>query len=133
LRDNSLYKVFNTITGQGISISGLERGNRIRIPLEGRSEISGNIRVVLLPESRRIELHITREIKVLTAASEEVMALDVGITEVFADDEGNLYGEKMGEVLKEASRQLNDKSRKRNKLHATRKKYLGQGKKKKEV
>jgi transposase len=131
LRDNSLYKVFYTITGQGISISGLERGNRIRIPLEGRSEISGNIRVVLLPESRRIELHITREIKVLTAASEEVMALDVGITEVFADDEGNLYGEKMGEVLKEASRQLNDKSRKRNKLHATRKKYLGQGKKKK--
>src|SRR5215475_2536105 len=37
----------------------------------------------------------------------------------------------MGEVLKEASRQLNDKGRKRNKLHATRKKYLCQGKKKK--
>ncbi len=129
--DSSLYKVFETESGQGISISGLERGNRIHIPLEGRGEIIGNIRVVLLPESRRIELHLTREIKVLEAASEEVMALDVGITEVFADDEGNLYGQKMGEALKKASSKLNDKGRKRNKLHAVRKKYLGQGKKKK--
>ncbi|MBO0722216.1 MAG: transposase [Blastocatellia bacterium] len=129
--DNSLYKVFETAQRQGISISGLERGDRIHIPLEGLGEIIGNIRVVLLPESRRMEFHITREIKVLKAASEEVMALDVGITEVFADDEGNLYGQKMGEVLREASVKLNDKGRKRNKLHVVRKKYLGQGKKKK--
>ncbi|MBO0862289.1 MAG: hypothetical protein J2P21_28090 [Chloracidobacterium sp.] len=76
--DNSLYKVFKTVDAQGISFSGLERGNRIRIPLEGQGEIEGNIRVVLLPENRRIELHITREVKVLKTESEEVMALDVG-------------------------------------------------------
>jgi hypothetical protein len=57
------------------------------------------------------------------------MALDVGITEAFADDEGNLYGEWMGAVLKEASRQLDDKGRKRNKLHGLSKKYIRQGKK----
>ena len=129
--DNSLYKVFETIDGQGISISCLERGHRIRIPMEGEGEISGNIRVVLLPERRRIELHISFEIKAAKAQTEEVMALDVGITEVFADDEGNLYGEGMGEVLKEASRKLDEKGRKRNKLHALRKKNLGQGKRKK--
>jgi putative transposase len=59
------------------------------------------------------------------------MALDVGITEAFADDEGNLYGEWMGAVLKEASRQLDDKGRKRNKQHGLSKKYIRQGKKKK--
>src|SRR5262249_17516421 len=128
--DNSLYKVFETAGGQGVSISSLERGNRIHIPLEGEGEIRGNIRVVLAPESRRIELHLTFEVKVAEAESEEVMALDVGITEVFADDEGNLYGQQMGAVLKEASRKLDDKGRKRNKLHALRKKYQRQGKKK---
>ncbi len=129
--DNSLYKVFKTTGGEGIAISGLERGKRIHIPLEGEGEISGNIRVVLLGESRRIELHITREICSREARGEEVMALDVGITEVFADDEGNLYGQEMGGILKEASRKLDDKGRKRNKLHALRKKYVRQGKKKK--
>jgi IS605 OrfB family transposase len=129
--DNTLYKVVETLGGQGVSISSLERGRPVRIPLEGEGSIAGNIRVVLLPESRRIELHINFEIKVGEARTEEVMALDVGITEVFADDEGNLYGEKMGGVLKEATRKLDDKGRKRNKLHALRKKYLRQGKKKK--
>jgi IS605 OrfB family transposase len=129
--DSSLYKMFETIGGQGVSISGLERGNRIHIPLDGQGEISRNIRVVLLGESRRVELHITFEIKPAKAQTEEVMALDVGITEVFADDEGNLYGEQMGAVLKEASRKLDDKGRKRNKLHSLRKKYIRQGKRKK--
>jgi IS605 OrfB family transposase len=129
--DNTLYKVVETPGGQGVSISSLERGRPVRIPLEGEGSIAGNIRVVLAPESRRIELHISFEIKAAEAQAEEVMALDVGITEVFADDQGNLYGEKMGVVLKEATRKLDDKGRKRNKLHSLRKKYLRQGKKKK--
>jgi putative transposase len=129
--DNTLYKVVERPGGQGVSISSLERGRPVRIPLEGEGSIAGNIRMVLLPESRRIELHISFEIKAAKAQTEEVMALDVGITEVFADDEGNLYGEKMGGVLKEATRKLDDKGRKRNKLHSLRKKYQRQGKKKK--
>src|SRR5262249_56603890 len=131
VRDHSLSNGFETVGGQGGSIRSLERGNRIQIPLAGAGESSGNIRVVLAPESRRIELRLTRELKVAEAQSEEVMALDVGITEVFADDAGNLYGEKMGAVLKEATRKLDEKGRKRNKLHALRKNYLRQGKKKK--
>src|SRR5215475_15122063 len=129
--DNTLYKVMETPGGQGVSISSLERGRPVRIPLEGEGRIAGNVRVVLLPESRRIELHINFEIKAARAQTDEVMALDVGITEVFADDEGNLYGKKMGGVLKEASRKLDDKGKKRNKLHSLGKKYLRQGKKKK--
>jgi hypothetical protein len=65
--DSTLYKVVETPGGQGVSISSLERGSPARIPLEGEGSIAGNIRVVLLPESRRIELHITFEIKVAEA------------------------------------------------------------------
>lgn len=126
--DNSLYAVFKTTTAQGISISGLERGNRIRIPLLGDGEIKGNIRVVLHPEIRRIEIHIATELKVLKNDSDVVMGLDAGITEVFADDEGNFYGQGMGKILKKGSSRLNDKGKKRSKLDALSEKYLKQGK-----
>ena len=56
--DSTLYKVVEGTGGQGVSISSLERGRPVRIPLEGEGRNAGNIRVVLLPESRRIELHI---------------------------------------------------------------------------
>src|SRR5262245_42785635 len=131
VRDHSLSNGFETVGGQGGSIRSLERGNRMQIPLAGAGESSGNIRVVLAPEGRRIEPRLTREIKVAEAESEEVMALDVGITEVFADDQGNLSGQQMGAVLKAASRKLDETGRQRNKLHALRKKSQRQGKKKK--
>ena len=69
--DNTLYKEEETPGGQGVSISSLERGSPARIPLEGEGSIAGNIRVVLLPESRRIELHLNFEIKEAEAQTEE--------------------------------------------------------------
>ena len=39
--DNSLYKVFETEDAQGISWSGLELENQIRIPLEAQEKIEG--------------------------------------------------------------------------------------------
>lgn len=126
--DNTLYSLYESESGQGISVSSVEKGKRIRIPLKGKSELSGNIRVVLFPETRSIEIHQSQEIKVSPPQSDEVVALDVGITEVFADDAGNIYGESLGEVLKTASAKLKDKGIKRNKLHAVQKKYRKQGK-----
>jgi putative transposase len=127
--DSTLYAEVKTLTGQGLAISSLEKGKRIFIPLKGEGEISGNIRIVLDPESRKVEAHVSSEIKVQAFASEKVVAADAGLTEVFVDDEGNHYGKELGDTLKKASGRLNEKGKKRNKLQALAKKYDKQGKK----
>ena len=66
-----------------------QKGKRIFIPLQGEVDISGNIRIVLVPESRKVEAHVSSEVKARVNASEKVIAADVGLTEVFVDDEGN--------------------------------------------
>jgi hypothetical protein len=90
--DSTLYATGRTLTGQGLAISSLEKGKRIFIPLQGEGDISGNIRIVLDPESRKVEAHVSSEVKVRVNASEKVIAADAGLTEVFVDDEGNHYG-----------------------------------------
>jgi hypothetical protein len=127
--DSTLYSVIEDVSGQGISISSLEKGKRIFIPLTGEGRISGNIRIVLVPEARQVEVHVSYEIKVPMNLSENVVAADVGLTEVLVDEEGNHYGKELGVILKKASRQLNEKGKRRNKLHALAKKYDRQGKK----
>jgi putative transposase len=110
-------------------ITSLEKGRRIALPLKGEGEISGNIRIVLFPETRQVEIHVSLEIDVPINLSDEVVAADVGLTEVFVDDEGHHYGKELGDTLRNASRWLNQKGKKRNKLHALAKKYDKQGKK----
>src|SRR5262249_17527972 len=124
----TLTWVGRTLSGQGLEISSLEKGKRIFIPLKGEGEIGGNIRIVLVPESRKVEAHVSSEVKVRVNASEKVIAADAGLTEVFVDDEGNHYGKELGDTLKKASGRLNEKGKKRNKLHALAKKYDQQGK-----
>jgi IS605 OrfB family transposase len=127
--DNSLYTVVQTLTGQGLSISSLDKGNRIRIPLKGEGDIGGNIRIVLLPETRQVQVHVGFDLVAPASATTEVAAVDAGITEVFVDDAGRHYGAELGETLKIASRELATKGRRRNKLHALARKYAAQGKK----
>ncbi|MGH9837417.1 MAG: zinc ribbon domain-containing protein [Blastocatellia bacterium] len=127
--DNSLYSVNETPTGQYISISSLEKGLRILAPLKGEGAIKGNIRVVLVPETQQIEVHVTFDLAPPINLSDEVVAVDAGLTEVFVDDRGGCYGTEQDTTLKKASRRLNDKGKKRNKLHGLAKKYDGQGKK----
>ena len=127
--DSTLYAVVRTLSGQGLVISSLEKGKRIFIPLKGEGEISGNIRIVLVPESRKVEAHVSSEVKVPVNDSEKVIAADAGLTEAFVDDEGNHYGKELGDTLKKASGRLNEKGKKRNKLQALAKKYDRQGKK----
>src|SRR5215471_8400171 len=107
--DSTLYAVVRTLSGQGLTISSLEKGKRIFIPLQGEGEISGNIRIVLDPESRKVEAHVSSEVKVRINASEKVIAADAGLTEVFVDDEGNHYGKELGETLKKRFRPIKRK------------------------
>jgi len=127
--DNTLYAVIDGLRGQGILISSLDKGRRVFIPLKGAGEIRGNIRLVLAPESRQVEIHVSFELGVPINRSKNVVAGDVGLTEVLVDDEGNHYGKELGATLKRASGRLNEKGKKRNRLAALAKKYDQQGKK----
>src|SRR5262245_4157104 len=98
--DSTLYTVGRTLTGQGLAISSLEKGKRIFIPLKGEGEVSRNIRIVLDPKSRKVEAHVSSEVKIPVNSSEKVIAADAGLTEVFVDDEGNHYGKELGDRLK---------------------------------
>jgi putative transposase len=129
--DPNMYEVVQTPTGQAIRIATLVRNQRVYIPLKGVTELSGNLRVVLDRDKRRVFIHTQYELGRAEPLRGEERGVDVGITEVFVDDEGDQYGAELGPRLKAASERLNGKGKQRNKLHAVRKKHSARGNSKK--
>jgi putative transposase len=98
----------------------LTPGQRICVPLLGKTKISGNIAVVI--NEQHIEIHISQNLKSKKLNNGSVQAVDFGYTEVMTDTEGTRYGEQFGKILTKASDDLHKKMQKRNKLHALQKK-----------
>jgi transposase len=125
--DPNMYEVVQTPTGQAIRIATLVPNQRVYIPLKGVTELSGNLRVVLDRDKRRIFIHVQYELPKAEQPGAQARGVDIGITEVFVDDEGDKYGVELGPTLKAASEKLNGKGKRRNKLHAVRKKHSAKG------
>jgi len=125
--DECMYEIITHNGRQYIKIMGLKPRQRIIIPLTGNTPIRGNIRVVLDFENQRVEVHYTATVKTMPRLTGEVCGLDAGVSEVFTDDLGNQYGLGFGQTLGEMSKKLNDKGRKRNKLHQLAKKAKAKG------
>lgn len=123
--DQQMYRVFSTGTRQYIAIATLTPGERVIIPLAGVHAVEGNLRVILLPDERAVEILLTREPQTYPPGEEEA-GIDLGVTEVFTDDTGRKYRPEYGEALQEMSDHILDKSRKRGKLWALRRKFLEQ-------
>jgi hypothetical protein len=123
--DQKMYRVFNSGKRQYIAVATLTPGERVIIPLAGVHAIEGNVRVVLIPEENCVEIHLTREPRTFSPGEEEA-GIDLGVTEVFTDDAGRKYRPEYGEALQEMSDHILDKSRKRGKLRALRRKFLEQ-------
>lgn len=119
--DPDCYSLFTHNGKQYISIMTLDVRKRLVLPLLGNTPILGNIRVVL--ERGYVEIHYTSDIKQVKKQSQEVIALDLGYSEVFTDSEGSQYGTSFGKLMTEFSDTLKEKMQKRNKLHALQKKY----------
>jgi putative transposase len=115
--DEGMYDVFEQDATQYIKVMSLIPRQRIIIPLTGSTPICGIIRVVLDHERRRIEIRYTTRLKPAAPLKGEPCGLDAGVSEVFTDEQGKRYGVEFGSVLKQASDELNDQGRKRNKLH----------------
>nr|WP_041458780.1 zinc ribbon domain-containing protein [Ammonifex degensii] len=115
--DPQMYRVFSTEKRQYIAVSTLTPGERVVVPLAGVHAVKGNLRLVLLPDERAVEVHISCEPAVFPPGDGEA-GIDLGVTEVFTDDTGRKYRPEYGEALKEMSDYILDKSRKRQKLWA---------------
>lgn len=125
--DDSCYRCFEAGGKQYMKIMTLTKGQRIALPLKGKTVFSGNIRIVL--EDNTIVVHHTVPLKKPKSMIHgNLVAIDFGYTEVLTDSEGNAYGKGFGRNMTEVSDWLNHKMRNRNKLHALQKRYLSSGK-----
>jgi hypothetical protein len=78
--DSMMYRVFMHEGRQYLSLSSLERGARIIVPLEGVTAFEGkNLRIVLLPDRSKVEVHISYAVENVELATGESAAIDVGI------------------------------------------------------
>ncbi len=124
------YRVFIHNGRQYIAFTTKEPGHRVIIPLSGRAKISGQIRIVFDFEKQRIEIHHLVKSRVKNQKPKgKTIGIDLGITEVFTDSDGERWGIKFGPTINHASDKQKEKGKKRNKLYALEKKYREQGKK----
>jgi len=121
--DNEMYRVFADGNRQCIAVATLTPGERVTIPLAGMHAMEGNLRVVLIPEERCVEIHLTKDPQTYPPGEDEA-GIDLGVTEVFTDDMGNKYRPEYGKALQEMSDHIMDKSQKRQKLWALRRYFL---------
>lgn len=129
--DANMYTVFQEEKTQYIKVMSLKKGERLVIPLCGNTPIEGNLRLVLDKVVQRVEIHFTAEIQKAPARNREPCALDAGISEVFTDEQGNCYGERLGPTLSRISDSLTQKGQARNKLYQIAKKAIEKGELKK--
>jgi len=141
--DANMYDIKVSAAGtQILAITSLVPRQRLRIPLTGQTVIRGNIQIVLDNDNQRVEVHYTAEIKPVkrqtsSASSAElprqqtdneaVVAVDVGLSEVFTDDAGNRYGTGLGRLIYEESDRILAKNRRRNKLYQLAEKHSRAG------
>ncbi len=127
--DADMYSIREIDGAQYIEIMTLQRGQRVRVPLLGNGQISGNLRIVLDNTKQTIEAHQTVEVcQRWEAVQGTTEALDFGYTEAFTDTEGKKYGEGLGKIISDFSDKLNHTGKARNKLYALQKKYREEGK-----
>jgi IS605 OrfB family transposase len=122
---------------QYASVSTLESGKRISLPLigyEGLTKVTGKkshfgtIRIVLIEDSKRVEIHRSVELDTQKLSDDaEVVGVDKGYTEVFATSDGILLGEGLGDISRKHSDKMKIINQRRNKLRKIRDKALKQG------
>ena len=132
LGEPETYRVFIYRGRQYIAIMSKKRGVRVIIPLSGKRKISGQIRVVLDFEKRRVEIHHLEKSKARNRKPKsEAIGIDLGISEVMTDSNGDRWGTDFGKTLAKTSDEQKEKGKKRNRLKAQAKKQRGKGNKSK--
>ena len=118
----TLYRVFvktsehGTVDRQYVKVTSLTRGRRLAVPLLGRGWIDGNVRIVLRPDRRAVEVHMPCGVKAGKPKGDAVIGLDAGVREALARSGGRKYGAGLGPLLDRLSEETNQTGKARNHL-----------------
>ena len=120
--DSSLYRFFLSKDQPYLAIASMTPKRRIVIPLKGFpiKAVTGTVRMVIDPLKRTVAVHIPVPLRMRILASPRaplVVGLDAGVTEVFADSQGNFYGEGFGKVLDRLTEETTQQGATRNRFH----------------
>ena len=110
------YSTFQLGGRAWIKIPGLERGQRIAIPLNTTVEPTGTLRLIL--RDGKVEVHYAVEVIKTNHCGTQTLGVDKGYTEVLVDSDGEHHGQGFGEVLSHESDVLKNKNQRRAKLRA---------------
>ena len=112
-----------------VYLQGLERGQRIAIPLKGTHLPSGTLRI-LLRDNGQVEVHYAvDETRVCSTrpCGEATVGVDKGYTEAYTDSGGERHGKGLGDLLSAESDQRKVKGTRRNHLRDTEQKHRAKG------
>ena len=112
-----------------VYLQGLERGQRIAIPLREKRLPTGTLRIILQDDGQVEIHHAVDETAVCSArpCGTETVGVDKGYTEAFTDSDGERHGEGLGDLLAAESDDRKVKGQRRNQLRALEQKHREAG------
>lgn len=114
--ENGVYRQFKGKDGNTwLKIPSFTRGKMIVVPLNSNLFLKGCLRLIL--NDGVVAVHYTIPQKRFRPCGTEILGIDKGYSEAFADSEGNFYGSSMGRVLTQGTEKRYQRSKARNKLH----------------
>jgi len=113
--ENGVYSQFAGKDGNTwLKIPSLVRNKRIAIPLNSNVQLKGMLRIIL--RAGIVEVHYLAKNKKNKVCGNQIIGIDKGYSEVFADSDGELHGIGFNKMLTEASEKRMRKNKYRNKL-----------------
>ena len=112
-----------------VYLQGLERGQRIAIPLKGTHLPSGTLRI-LLRDNGQVEVHYAvdeEQVCSTRPGGEATVGVDKGYTEAYTDSDGERHGEGLGDLLSTESDRRKVKGTRRNHLRDIEQKHRAKG------
>ena len=112
-----------------LSVPGLERRSRVRIPLNSTVAPSGALRLIMRNDG--VEVHYQIDAKSMSSSQRPCgtgeTGVDKGYTEALVDSHGQHHGDGLGELLSTESDHRKQKGQRRAKLRALAQKELAKG------
>lgn len=103
-----------------LKVPSFTRGKQVCVPLNSKVTLQGCLRLIL--KDGVVEVHYVIEQKKFAPSGDEIIGVDKGYSEAFADSEGNFHGKEFGKILTIATELRNKKGKARNKLYQIAKK-----------
>ncbi|MXZ40716.1 MAG: transposase, partial [Caldilineaceae bacterium SB0666_bin_21] len=112
-----------------VYLQGMERGQRIAIPLKGTHLPSGTLRIILQPNGQ-VSVHYAvdeNEVCSTRPCGDATVGVDKGYTEAYTDSDGERHGQGLGDLLAAESDHQKVKGQRRNHLRSMAEKHEAKG------